>query len=261
MRAGVEVVHDGAQALAAVRDRQPDLLILDVMMPEIDGVERCRAATIRIASPTLNNRTQQGESMGTRLVSVCIGLVLVVSACSSSSSDSGESATDAESPTSSAAAVDSASTDTAAPGATTTAAAASTPPSSGGATATVTLENGEVYTFSILCNLEPQEVAGSEILFTAVSNDTPLGFDVTQFGKVGAETGGVLEDIGSITIWDSATYDDVWVAGTVLSQLDGSEFVLALDGSTITGSAMFVEGGDIENLDSAVRGELIAECG
>ena len=38
----VEVVHDGAQALAAARDRQPDLVILDVMMPEIDGVEVCR---------------------------------------------------------------------------------------------------------------------------------------------------------------------------------------------------------------------------
>ena len=84
---------------------------------------------------------------------------------------------------------------------------------------------------------------------------------MTQFGKVGAETGGVLDDLGSITIWDSATFDDVWAAGSVLSQLDGSEFVLALDGSTITGSGMFVEGGDLENMDSAVRGELIAECG
>ncbi|GMQ94446.1 MAG: two-component system response regulator MprA [Acidimicrobiia bacterium] len=38
----VEVVHDGAQALAAARDHQPDLVVLDVMMPEIDGVEVCR---------------------------------------------------------------------------------------------------------------------------------------------------------------------------------------------------------------------------
>ncbi|MFV1969734.1 MAG: response regulator transcription factor [Acidimicrobiia bacterium] len=38
----VEVVHDGAQALVSARDHQPDLVILDVMMPEIDGVEVCR---------------------------------------------------------------------------------------------------------------------------------------------------------------------------------------------------------------------------
>ncbi len=39
---GVEVVHDGAQALASALVRQPDLVILDVMMPKIDGVEVCR---------------------------------------------------------------------------------------------------------------------------------------------------------------------------------------------------------------------------
>jgi len=38
----VSVAKDGAQALAAARDRHPDLVILDVMMPEIDGVEVCR---------------------------------------------------------------------------------------------------------------------------------------------------------------------------------------------------------------------------
>ncbi len=39
---GVEVVHDGAKALVSARDRRPDLVILDVMMPEVDGVEVCR---------------------------------------------------------------------------------------------------------------------------------------------------------------------------------------------------------------------------
>lgn len=38
----VSVVHDGAQALAHARDYTPDLVILDVMMPEVDGVEVCR---------------------------------------------------------------------------------------------------------------------------------------------------------------------------------------------------------------------------
>lgn len=33
---------DGEQALAAARESQPDLILLDVMMPKIDGVEVCR---------------------------------------------------------------------------------------------------------------------------------------------------------------------------------------------------------------------------
>jgi CheY-like chemotaxis protein len=46
-RAGHEVVaaRDGAAALAAARDRRPDLAVLDVSMPELDGlqvVERLR---------------------------------------------------------------------------------------------------------------------------------------------------------------------------------------------------------------------------
>lgn len=198
--------------------------------------------------------------MGKRLTLVLVGLVLVVSACSSSS-DSGEAATDAASPTTSSAAVDSAGTDTAAPAEPTTTAAAAAPSSGGGGTATVTLDNGESYTFSILCGLEPQESAGAQILFTAVSYDTPLGFDVTQFGELGVETGGMFDGLGTITISDSSTYESVWEAGSVIAQLDGSDFGLELNGTTITGSGMFVEGGDIEKLDSAVHGEVIAECG
>ena len=125
----------------------------------------------------------------------------------------------------------------------------------------MTLDNGESYVFSVMCSLEPQEAAGSEILFTAVSNEEPYGFDVTQFGQLGAETGGVLDGSGSITIWDSSTYDDVWASDSVLAQLGGSEFSLELNGTTITGSGMFVEGGDIEKFASAVHGDLVAECG
>ncbi|HEU5431771.1 MAG TPA: response regulator transcription factor [Thermomicrobiales bacterium] len=43
----VEVIADGRQALAALRDAPPDLVILDVMLPGIDGLEiarRLRAA-------------------------------------------------------------------------------------------------------------------------------------------------------------------------------------------------------------------------
>ena len=38
----VDAVNDGAQALDSVAASPPDLLILDVMMPEVDGVAACR---------------------------------------------------------------------------------------------------------------------------------------------------------------------------------------------------------------------------
>ena len=49
-RSGYEVVavSDGAQALASVDKRKPDLAVLDITMPEIDGLEvlrRLRADT------------------------------------------------------------------------------------------------------------------------------------------------------------------------------------------------------------------------
>jgi DNA-binding response OmpR family regulator len=37
------VAVDGRDALARARDREPDLLILDVMMPHVDGLTVCRA--------------------------------------------------------------------------------------------------------------------------------------------------------------------------------------------------------------------------
>jgi DNA-binding response OmpR family regulator len=45
-RAGftVEVISSGRQALTAVVERPPDLLILDLMLPQVDGLEICRAA-------------------------------------------------------------------------------------------------------------------------------------------------------------------------------------------------------------------------
>ena len=45
-RAGLQVVadvEDGAAALAAIRRYDPDLAILDVSMPELTGIEVCRA--------------------------------------------------------------------------------------------------------------------------------------------------------------------------------------------------------------------------
>lgn len=37
-----EVAYDGRAGLDAARDRMPDLVVLDLMLPEIDGMEVCR---------------------------------------------------------------------------------------------------------------------------------------------------------------------------------------------------------------------------
>lgn len=43
-REGMSVVlaHDGRAALEAARTQRPDLVVLDIMLPEIDGIEVCR---------------------------------------------------------------------------------------------------------------------------------------------------------------------------------------------------------------------------
>ena len=37
-----EVAHDGATGLDLARELEPDLIILDLMLPRLDGVELCR---------------------------------------------------------------------------------------------------------------------------------------------------------------------------------------------------------------------------
>ena len=41
---GYEILtaNDGEEALAIARAKQPDLILLDVMMPKVDGLEVCR---------------------------------------------------------------------------------------------------------------------------------------------------------------------------------------------------------------------------
>ena len=39
---GCVAVYDGEAALAAFAEERPDLVILDVMMPELNGFEVCR---------------------------------------------------------------------------------------------------------------------------------------------------------------------------------------------------------------------------
>ena len=47
----VRSAGDGEETLAAIRERRPDLLILDVMMPKLSGLEVCR--TVRAADASL----------------------------------------------------------------------------------------------------------------------------------------------------------------------------------------------------------------
>jgi DNA-binding response OmpR family regulator len=49
----VESASDGAQALARLREREPALVILDLMLPEVDGYEVCRRTRARSEVPIL----------------------------------------------------------------------------------------------------------------------------------------------------------------------------------------------------------------
>lgn len=60
----VDAVNDGAQALIAFEEDPPDLLILDVMMPNVDGIAACRrirAAGSRVPILILTARTETSD--------------------------------------------------------------------------------------------------------------------------------------------------------------------------------------------------------
>jgi CheY-like chemotaxis protein len=50
---GYEVLHagDGEEALAVTREHRPDLILLDIMMPKLDGIEVCRRLKADAALP------------------------------------------------------------------------------------------------------------------------------------------------------------------------------------------------------------------
>ena len=53
-RAGHEVVaeaRDGEEAVALAREHEPDLAIMDVKMPRLDGIEAARSDPRRAADP------------------------------------------------------------------------------------------------------------------------------------------------------------------------------------------------------------------
>jgi two-component system response regulator MprA len=49
----VEVAHDGTTALRSALDHRPDLVVLDIMMPGIDGLEVCRRLRAESKVPVL----------------------------------------------------------------------------------------------------------------------------------------------------------------------------------------------------------------
>ena len=180
-----------------------------------------------------------------RLVALVFTVVLVTSACSGSNSSDTATSDNAVSDT---AAADSAGTETTAADAADAQTDAPAVQASGAQTATVTLDNGDVFEFSALCWLETQESAGSEILFTVVSYDDPVNLDVSQFGA--DSFGGAA----NISLYDSTSYDTIWEA----SSLYGTEIELILAGSTVTGSGDFYPAGDIAA--TPVGGVLVADC-
>ena len=121
---------------------------------------------------------------------------------------------------------------------------------SGDGTAVLTLANGETFEFSVLCSLESQIAAGSEILFTATSYDNP-GLDITQFGDEGTVT-----EIASVDVYDG-DFETLWGAATLYEAFGGS-LELTLEGTTIRGVGTFYSGGDPAG--EAVEGEVIANC-
>ena len=59
----VSIARDGEEALSRIRDERPDLILLDVMMPKVNGFEVCQAvrsdpklADVRILMLTAKGR-------------------------------------------------------------------------------------------------------------------------------------------------------------------------------------------------------------
>lgn len=55
------VAHDGATALALARREQPDLVLLDVMLPDLDGLTVCRELRRQTPVPVIFLTARDGE--------------------------------------------------------------------------------------------------------------------------------------------------------------------------------------------------------
>ena len=72
-RDGYQVItaYDGRRALDAAREQRPDLVVLDLMMPEIDGLDVCRLlrAESKVPIIMLTAKTTEGD----RIVGLDLG--------------------------------------------------------------------------------------------------------------------------------------------------------------------------------------------
>src|SRR5262245_8334589 len=61
----VEIAGSGAAALKAISARPPDLVLLDLVLPDIDGVEVCRRIREHLSMPiiVLSARTAEAEKV------------------------------------------------------------------------------------------------------------------------------------------------------------------------------------------------------
>src|SRR3990170_4622927 len=69
----VAVATDGPQALEAARAERPDLILLDVMLPGVDGIEVCRQIRTWSTVPIIMLTAKTGDvvrDVGTRRVAV-----------------------------------------------------------------------------------------------------------------------------------------------------------------------------------------------
>jgi len=61
----VLAAHDGRQALDLTRQRRPDLIVLDLMLPNVDGLDVCRILRAETATPIimLTARTTEDDKL------------------------------------------------------------------------------------------------------------------------------------------------------------------------------------------------------
>jgi DNA-binding response OmpR family regulator len=61
----VLAAHDGRQALELTRQRRPDLIVLDLMLPSVDGLDVCRILRAESATPIimLTARTTEDDKL------------------------------------------------------------------------------------------------------------------------------------------------------------------------------------------------------
>lgn len=191
--------------------------------------------------------------MRLRITVAAIALMLLAGACSAGESESGQTLPDTGS--SDAAAPNDVGTGTkdASSDDTLTAAGTTAPVSGDVPTATVTLENGETFSFSIWCVLEHEGTDAENFLFSLGSNlgadDGPILLQVSQFTP---DAGG----LATVTLADSSTYETLWEASTRA----GDDLVLQVNGNIVTGSGDFHNKGVGDPGFESVRGELLANC-